>query len=487
MKEPRTLPALAALALFAAGGAVQAANTDTEVSQEKKCVVVVKVGQDGENVQAWTVDSRGGAVGIGDVVVEAGEHGDHQLVLCGKAGVAAPTVLSLVAMSEGDPSRGWLGVSLGQVSPPLAAQLGLEDEAVMIENVVKDSPAARAGLQRYDVVLAVDGEEFGGSVGDLAKRLGELGPDAAAELTVIRSGKEQTVAVQLGSRPDRGDIEWEHEWTGLSSVSEKLRTRGRILMRDEEGNIKIHELGDLKALKELPDSVRCLIPSIDDISTRIWVDTDKGSFKTHIKTRIEEDGQTIEIEQQDGGQITVRRTTVDEQGDSTTSESLYADAEALEAADQEAHEMYSRIQGPHVIDLDLDLSGLRGLSALHGLSGLNLNIDLEDLKKDQAQWRVELREGLEDAGQAYEEAMKSVEALKHYKFTPGRSALDFFVREPRGVQQSFSVDSKGHIEIRLRKGDSEVVMSYDSAEDLAKRNPEMYEKYSEVVNSPVEE
>ena len=87
---------------------------------------------------------------------------------------------------------------LGEVSPALAAQLGLEDEGVMISNVARGSPAAEAGLERYDVIVELNGEGFGGSTGALAKRVGELGSGTTAELTIIRSGKEQTVPVELG-------------------------------------------------------------------------------------------------------------------------------------------------------------------------------------------------------------------------------------------------------------------------------------------------
>ncbi|MHC4091378.1 MAG: S1C family serine protease [Planctomycetota bacterium] len=484
MKGMMNLLVLPTLVLFATGVVVQAAADDADLEQIKKCVVVVKGCEDAASVASLTAGAEADADGLTTVVIGIGEGEDPGLVLHGPGHDALPGSFTLVAGAENDPSRGWLGVSLGEVSPALAVQLGLEDEGVMINNVVKDSPAAEAGLQRYDVVVALDGEGFDGSLGSLAARIGELGPGTTADLTVIRSGKEQTLAVTLGSRPDGGEMEWEYEFTDLSSVTDKYTHRGRVMMRGPDGKIQIHELGDLKALKDLPDSIRCMIPGIKDTCTRLWVDKDKGSVGIRIKTRVEEDGQTIEIEQQDG-KITVRRTTVDDQGNTQTTEETYDDSEALEAADEEAYEFYSGIQGPHVLDLNLDHLGQLDLD-------IDLDIDdvinnLDDVMKDQSQWREELEKALQKAGKDYEVALKCLDSARGLKLGPLGRGVRWFGHSAERAQQSFSVAPDGSIEVRLRKGDSEVVMNYESEEDLAKRNPEMYEKYSDVINAPVEE
>lgn len=485
MKELMNYLLVPVLALFTTTGAVQAAvESDEEEQQTEKHLVVVKVAGDDEQAPCLTVDAGANVSGLATLLTEEDDEGASQVLKLHTLGApCAPSAIALAAASDDDPSRGWLGVILGEVSPALAAQLELEDEGVMISNVARGSPAAEAGLARYDVIVEVNGEGFGGSTRALAKRLGELGSGAAAELTVIRSGKEQTVPVELGSRPDPEEMEWKYEWSDLSSVTEKFRHRGRVMMRGPDGKVEVHDLGDLKALKELPDSIRCLIPGMKDICTRVWVDQDKGSVGVHITTRVEEDGQAIEIEQEDG-KITVRRTTVDDQGNSQTTEQTYDDADALKAADEEAYELYSGIQGPHVLDLHLDHLGDLDFDVDLDLDDLLKN--LHEVKKGQTQWRAQLKESLKEAGKAYEEAMKSLDSIRPFKFQFGHRGMPSWVDEPERARQSFSVGPDGRIEVRLRKGDSEVVMTYDSEDDLAKRNPEMYEKYSEVINAPVE-
>ena len=468
MKELMNYLLVPVLALFTTVGAVQATvETDEDEQQTERHVLIVKVAGDDEQAPCLTVDAGANVSGSTTLLIEEDDEGANQVLKLHALGApCAPSAIALAAAADDDPSRGWLGVILGEVSPALAAQLGLEDEGVMISNVARGSPAAEAGLERYDVIVELNGEGFGGSTGALAKRVGELGSGTTAELTIIRSGKE-------------------YEWSDLSSVTEKFRQRGRVMMRGPGGKIEVHDLGDLKALKELPDSIRCLIPGMKDIRTRIWVDQDKGSVGLHITTRVEEDGQTIEIEQQDG-KITVRRTTVDDQGNSETTEQTYDDAEALKAADEEAYELYSGVQGPHVLDLHLDHLGDLDFDVDLDLDDLLKDVR-DEVKKGHTEWRTELKKSLKEAGKAYEEAMKSLDSLGPFKFQFGHRGMPSWVGESERARQSFSVGPDGRIEVRLRKGDSEAVMTYDSEDDLAKRNPEMYEKYSEVVNAPVEE
>ncbi len=53
--------------------------------------------------------------------------------------------------------RPWLGVATDDLNPAIAAQLGLEDGGVTVTTVVPDSPAEKAGLKQYDIILSLDG------------------------------------------------------------------------------------------------------------------------------------------------------------------------------------------------------------------------------------------------------------------------------------------------------------------------------------------
>ena len=68
-----------------------------------------------------------------------------------------------------------------------------------ITNVVKDSPAEKAGLRKDDVILKFDGENVT-SVRKLNRLVSEVAPDQTARLTISRGGAEQEVTATIGKR-----------------------------------------------------------------------------------------------------------------------------------------------------------------------------------------------------------------------------------------------------------------------------------------------
>ncbi len=457
---------------------VLGAGNDDEGAKVCKKIVIGggEAAKDGQRVICITTGDKGDG-GPGTWVIQ-GEDGDEQVVklnVLGSAGLAGGGPLMLTAGAAGDPNRAWLGIGLGEVHPALAAQLGIEGEGVMITNVVKDSPAASAGLEQYDIITAVNGTPLDGSVSAFADLIGEAGTSARVTLEVVHGGKSRTVQVTLAPRPD-DVLQWIHEGDVGPTISEKFHTRGKILHRTPQGDIVLDDLGDLKDLRHLPDSIRDLIPDIDDVVTNVWVDAEEGDVDTHIRTRVEKDGQTLEIEAEGDDQITVRHTTVDADGASQTVEKVYTSAEELEAGDPEAFKMYSQVLGRHVFELHL---GDAGAGKLH------FGLDLDALKEKQGdqEARAEVESAVKEAMKAYQEAMES---MKDVHWPPRRgfgAGPGFFFRSGDEPTHSFNVDSNGAIEIRIRQGDSEVVLNYDNEEQLRQRNPEMHEKFAEVMQA----
>jgi len=73
------------------------------------------------------------------------------------------TLLFLIAapLAMADDDSGYLGVMLQDVSPSMAKALQLGDQTgVLINQVVEDSPAAKAGLQDGDVIVAFEGKSL---------------------------------------------------------------------------------------------------------------------------------------------------------------------------------------------------------------------------------------------------------------------------------------------------------------------------------------
>ena len=58
---------------------------------------------------------------------------------------------------QGYVNRGWLGVAIQDMNQPLSESFGLEKpKGALVSDIVKDSPAEDAGLQRGDIIIAID-------------------------------------------------------------------------------------------------------------------------------------------------------------------------------------------------------------------------------------------------------------------------------------------------------------------------------------------
>jgi S1-C subfamily serine protease len=140
------------------------------------------------------VDSRGSVIGIATGVRPAE---DEQA-----QGVATPAELAVHVADQliehGRVRHVWLGLHGRDLDVAAAAAMGHHGGAV-VEDVVPDGPAARAGLRPGDVLVAVDGEPTP-SMGYLIARLRLHVPGDAVVLQVVRDGATLEVPVDLAEK-----------------------------------------------------------------------------------------------------------------------------------------------------------------------------------------------------------------------------------------------------------------------------------------------
>ena len=101
-------------------------------------------------------------------------------------------------LKHGTVKRGWLGVTIQDVSPEHARSFGLtKASGALITTVGKDTPAARAGLEIGDIILKSNGKELT-DAGDLARAVADAVPGSIARLSVWRRGAAKEVVATLG-------------------------------------------------------------------------------------------------------------------------------------------------------------------------------------------------------------------------------------------------------------------------------------------------
>jgi serine protease Do len=108
-----------------------------------------------------------------------------------------------VTIFDGEEGPSWLGVETHEVTPENAKELKLPAErGVVVAGVTKDSPAAKAGLEENDVITEVNGQRVEGSA-QFRRMVHEIPAGRAAQLTVWRDGRAQTLSATLGKAEER--------------------------------------------------------------------------------------------------------------------------------------------------------------------------------------------------------------------------------------------------------------------------------------------
>lgn len=100
--------------------------------------------------------------------------------------------------SQGYVSRGWLGVLIQEVSKDLAESFGLDKPyGALVAQVMKDSPAEKAGIQTGDIIVEYEGKEINLS-SELPQLVGRSKVGETVKLKVVRDKKVRTISLKLG-------------------------------------------------------------------------------------------------------------------------------------------------------------------------------------------------------------------------------------------------------------------------------------------------
>jgi hypothetical protein len=409
----------------------------------------------------------------------------------GRSEVAAgASTVKVRRVGEGK-NRAWLGVSIDGVPGAMADQLNTGEKGVLVVNVAKDSPADRAGLEAHDVILSIDGDVVAGGASDAVKLISSRTPGDEVDIVVLRDGTEHTFNVALGSveEADIGAVQWKFEVTPEARIEDEVKTRGRMMFRGPTGEWISRELGELDELKDLPESIKLFMPKSGH---RVMTYSGEGGEK-QVQIKVQRDGVTIVVEQKGDGDI--KATRVDENGNETTES--YATAEDLEAADEEAYRMYKQSGTGTAFAFSMD--GIGELPEFEFDKSFNFEFDMDDDEWNQSmdEWRTTLDDSFSEAHEAYEKAMEqfheTMKKLHEEKGLPpvhlfretapfGHAAPQVFMGHVGKPRHTFEVRTDGTIEVRIRKGDAELIELYDGEDDLARRARDLYEKYEDLMS-----
>jgi serine protease Do len=200
---------------------------------------------------------RGELVGINTAIVS--RTGGYQGI-----GFAIPSNMASQIMTSlqatGKVERGWLGVAIQPLDRELADAMGIDQaHGVLVADVTAGGPAKKAGLQRGDVILSIDGREVR-STGELRNVVAANPSGKNVTVTVMRNKKKKDIDVELGNAADNKDARPARSRQGNDEPDAKVSSKGLL------GGIGVANLSaQARQRFEIPDKIEAgaLVTQVD--------------------------------------------------------------------------------------------------------------------------------------------------------------------------------------------------------------------------------
>lgn len=226
-------------------------------------------------------NTHGEVVGINTAIVSGGQG----------IGFAIPINMAKAIIPQlkekGKVTRGWLGVTIQQVTPDLAKSFGMAGEkGVLISGVVPDGPAEKGGLKGGDIITEFDGNKVQ-ETGELSRMVAATAVGKKVSVAFLRDGKGEKITVVIarlkeGSGEERGESV--QDKMGLTVMELNKELAGRFQIKEAAGVVVTEVKGD-GAAQEAGIAEGDIIKEIDGRKIATLHDYEKG-LAAHKKGEI---------------------------------------------------------------------------------------------------------------------------------------------------------------------------------------------------------
>jgi len=145
------------------------------------------------------IDIHGNLVGINTAILSHGAGGNEGVGFAIPMSMAKPVMDQILA--HGKVVRGYMGAYIQDLTPEMAKAFNFNlSGGVLIGDVSPNAPAAKAGLNKGDVIVKLNGQTVN-DANDLRLNISQMAPGAAVKLDVWRNGKTQDYNLTLGELP----------------------------------------------------------------------------------------------------------------------------------------------------------------------------------------------------------------------------------------------------------------------------------------------
>jgi serine protease Do len=182
------------------------------------------------------INMKGEVIGINSNILTSGFAGNIGIGFAIPSDIAKKVVVQL--KEKGRVVRGRLGVNIRDLTEGMAKQLGLKSRAgALVGSVEPDSPAEKAQIKRYDVIVQINGAPVKNGE-DLRFKIADIRPGSKVNLVLVRDGKETkatAVVDELEPEEEKGEIASSDKDIGVSVVALTPTTARRYGLRTTEG------------------------------------------------------------------------------------------------------------------------------------------------------------------------------------------------------------------------------------------------------------
>ena len=149
------------------------------------------------------VDTDGRLIGV-NTAIYSRSGGNEGIGLAIPTDLAREVMVSLV--KDGKVTRGYIGVHIQPLTAALAKQFELKsDKGALVDEVMPNSPAAKAGLQNGDVILQLNGKTIA-DARRLSLEVAGIAPGEKIPMRIWRDGAARTVDVLVKEMPGEGPL-----------------------------------------------------------------------------------------------------------------------------------------------------------------------------------------------------------------------------------------------------------------------------------------
>ena len=171
----------------------------------------------------------GEVIGINTAIVAAGQGIGFAIPI----NMAKPVFSQLI--QKGSVSRGYMGVTIQPVTEELARSFGLKQaKGALVNDVIKGSPADKAGIRQGDVITALNGSEVK-DPSHLQRLVAETGVGKTAKISIFRDGKERELSISLASA-DSAPKQRQREERGAPEQDGEVDLLGLVVQDAEQGD-----------------------------------------------------------------------------------------------------------------------------------------------------------------------------------------------------------------------------------------------------------